>query len=169
MQNGANIWPKLKNLKFQCLPSSCDKRAIFGVVFWFYVDPNPRGEGLPYKSDRDAHRLALGCRLQILVSLRPFAMERHYICPFRYRWVLLIKKFTKNALTLTTQKSPLGGQYKLEPHPHWSPFGIKFEFSNEYPCHFCMGVPSGPIPPTPLPGGFFAKGINLGIMEIIAS
>ena len=40
---------------------------------------------LPYKSDGDARRLALGCpELQILVSLRVFGMESHYICPFRY-------------------------------------------------------------------------------------
>ena len=108
----------------------------------------------PYKSDRNARRLALGYRLQILVSLIVFGMERHYICPFRYRLVVCIKKFTKNALTLTSQKSPLGGQYKLKPHQHWSPLGIKFEFFDEYPCHFCMGVPPGPMPP-PLPGGFF--------------
>ena len=41
-----------------------------------------------------------------LVSLRVFGMESHYICPFRYHLVLCIKKFTKTALTLTTQKSP---------------------------------------------------------------
>ena len=34
-------------------------------------------------------------------------MESHYICPFRYRLVLCIKEFTKNAQTLTTQKSHL--------------------------------------------------------------
>ena len=46
VQNRAKIWPKLKNLKSQCPPSSCDKRpilVIFGVVFWFYVDPNAPG------------------------------------------------------------------------------------------------------------------------------
>ena len=36
---------------------------------------------LPYKSDRDAHRLNLGCKLQMLVSLRVFGMESHCICP----------------------------------------------------------------------------------------
>ena len=88
VENGAKIWPKLKNLKSQCHPSSCDKTANFSVaVFWFYVDPNAPGGrgGLPFKSDRDARRLALGCRLQILASLTVFGMERHYICPFRYR------------------------------------------------------------------------------------
>ena len=39
---------------------------------------NARGE-LPYKSDGDARRLALGCKSQILVSLRVFGMERHYL------------------------------------------------------------------------------------------
>ena len=52
--------------------------------------------------------LAFGCKMQILVSPRLFGMESHYICPFRYRLVLFLKKFIKNALTLTTQKSPSG-------------------------------------------------------------
>ena len=34
--------------------------------------------GPPLKSDRGAHRLALGCKLHILVSLRVFGMESHY-------------------------------------------------------------------------------------------
>ena len=69
----------------------------------------PGGGGLPYKSDGDARLLTLGCKLQILVSLRVFGMESYYIYPFRYRLGLCLKKFTKNALTLTTQKwSPLG-------------------------------------------------------------
>ena len=38
----------------------------------------PGGE-LTYKSDGDARRLALGCKWQILVSLRVFGMERHYL------------------------------------------------------------------------------------------
>ena len=46
-----------------------------------------------------------GCKLQILVKLRMLGMESHYMCPLRYRLVLYIKKFTTNALTLTTQKS----------------------------------------------------------------
>ena len=66
------------------------------------------GGELSYKSDRDARRLALGCKLQILVSLRVFGMKSYYICPSRYRLVLCVKKFTKNALTLTRQKSTLG-------------------------------------------------------------
>ena len=66
------------------------------------------GGELSYKSDRDARRLALGCKLQILVSLKVFGMKSYYICQSRYRLVLCVKKFTKNALTLTRQKSTLG-------------------------------------------------------------
>ena len=80
--------------------------------------PNcPGGGRLPYKSDGDARRLALGCRLQILVSFGVFGMESYYISPFRYRLVLCIKKVTKNALTLTTQKSSLGVSLSLS-HTH---------------------------------------------------
>ena len=42
-----------------------------------------RGERGGEGSDGDAHRLALGCKLHILVSLRVFEMERHYICPIQ--------------------------------------------------------------------------------------
>ena len=48
-----------------------------------------------------------GCKLQILVKLKLFGMESHCMCLLRYRLVLCIKKFTTNALTLTTQKSLL--------------------------------------------------------------
>ena len=79
--------------------------------------PKRGGGELPYKRNGDARRLALGCKLQLLVSLRVFGIESHYICPFRYRLVLCIKKFTKNALTVTTQKSPLGFSLSLS-HTH---------------------------------------------------
>ena len=42
----------------------------------------PGGGRFPYKSDKDGRRLALGCKLQILVSLGVFGMERHYSCPY---------------------------------------------------------------------------------------
>ena len=54
------------------------------------VIPGGGGGGPPDKIDVDACRLALGCKLQILV----LGMESHYICPFRYRLVLCVKKFT---------------------------------------------------------------------------
>ena len=43
-----------------------------------------------HKSDGDAHRFDLGCKLQILVSLTVFGMEGHHICPFRYHLVIII-------------------------------------------------------------------------------
>ena len=42
------------------------------------------GEGLPYKSDGDAHCLAYGGQLQNLVSLRVFGTKSHYIGPFTF-------------------------------------------------------------------------------------
>ena len=72
--------------------------ALFGEGAVLY-----RGGECSYKGDGDARRLAFGCKLQILVSLRLlFGMESHYICPFWYCSVPCIKKFTENALTLTT-------------------------------------------------------------------
>ena len=70
-----------------------------------------------YKTDGDARRLSLGCKLLILVSLSVFGMESHYTCQFRYRLEPCIKKFTKNALTLTTQKYPSGVSLSLS-HTH---------------------------------------------------
>ena len=73
-------------------------------------------------------------------------MESHYICPFRYRLVLCLKKFTKHALTLTTQKSPLArDQFKLEPHPHWSPLGVNLNFPTSIPVTFTMDPPGGEL------------------------
>ena len=69
--------------------------------------------GLRYKSEGDVRRLALECKLQILVSLRVFGMESHYICPFKFRLIMCIRKFTNNTLTQTTQKSPLGVSLSL--------------------------------------------------------
>ena len=77
--------------------------------------------GLPYKSDRNARRLALGCKLLILVSLRVLGMESYYICPFRYRLVLCIEEIYKLCPDTDHPEISLGGQFKFEPHPHWSP------------------------------------------------
>ena len=82
------------------------------------LGPSEGGGGeLPYNSDGDTHHPPLGCKLQILVSIRVFGMESHFICPFRYRLILYMEKFTKNVLTLTTQKYPLGISLSLS-HTH---------------------------------------------------
>ena len=83
---------------------------------------------LDCKNDRDSRRLASECKLQILVSLKVFGMESYYICQFRYRLGLRIKKFTKNALTLTTQKSTSGVSLSLSHTCIGLPWGFNLNF-----------------------------------------
>ena len=112
------------------------------ITIWLFASPQ---RGRLHKRDGDARRLALGCKLQILVSLRVFGRESRYICPFRYRQVLCIKKFTKNALTRTTQKSPLGVTLSLS-HTHIFP--TIFRRASPSPSY---GSPPGCFPPFPYP------------------
>ena len=101
----------------------------------------PGGE-LPYKSDGDARRFSLGCRLQIFVSLKVFGMESYYICPFRYRLELFMEKVAKNALTLTTQKSPLGVSLSLS-HTHIGlPWWFNVSFPTSIPVTFIWEYPA---------------------------
>ena len=102
----------------------------------------PRG-GLPYKSDGDARRLALGCKLQILVSLRVFGMEIYCICPFRYGLVLCRKKFTEKCPDTDHTEIPFRGQFKLKPHAHWSTLGYNLNFPTSIPAHFIWESPAG--------------------------
>ena len=108
---------------------------------------NARGE-LTFKSDGDARRLALGCksRSQILVSLRVFGMERHYL-PIQVSLSIVHKKIYKKCPDTDHTEISLTGQFKLEPHLHWSPLGVLLEFSNEHPCRIYMRVPPS-LPPT---------------------
>ena len=100
------------------------RRQFSPLLTRISVDSLSPGGDSQCKSDGDARRLAFGCNLQILVSLRVFVKESYYSCPFRYRLVLCIKKFTnKKCPDTDTQKSPLGAEFKLEPHPHWSLLG----------------------------------------------
>ena len=72
----------------------------------------PYPGGLPYKSDGDARRLILGCKLQILVSLRVSLSTLH-------------KEIYKKKCPVSDHtESSLRGQFKLEPHPHWTPLGV---------------------------------------------
>ena len=101
---------------------------------------------LPYKSDGDARRLALGYKLQILASLRVFGIESHYNCTFRYRLVLCIKKFTKKCADTDLTEISLSGQFKLEPHPHWSPlWGLIWIFRQSIPVSFIWECPPLPL------------------------
>ena len=68
-------------------------------------------------------------------------MKSYYICPSRYRLVLCVKKFTKNALTLTTQKSPLEFSLSLS-HAHIGlPWGFNWNFPPIIPVTFLWESP----------------------------
>ena len=54
---------------------------------------------------------------------------------------MCIKKVAENALTPTTQKSPLGVSLTLTTPTLVSLLGVKFECSDERPRHFYMRVP----------------------------
>ena len=82
------------------------------------------GEGggeLSYKSGRDARRLALGCKLQILVSLKVFGMKSQYM-PIQVSLGTVRKEIYKKCPDTDQTETYFRGQFK--PHPHWSP-GLK--------------------------------------------
>ena len=61
--------------------------------------------------------------------------------PFWYHLVLCIKKFTRNAPTLTNQKSPLGVSLSLS-HTHIGlPWGFNLNFPTSIPVTFIWGYP----------------------------
>ena len=87
----------------------------------------------------DSHIKVTG---MLIVSLRGinFRFWSHlrgqYICPFRYHLGLCIKKFTKNAITAFTLKSPLEVSLSLS-HTHISlPQGCNFNFLMSIPVTF---------------------------------
>ena len=82
---------------------------------------NPKGGGGgrgmdSQKSEGDAPHLTLGCKLQILVSIRVFRTESHHICPFSYQLGLYVKIFLKNAVSVLV----------------WTPLGVSFSLSHTY-------------------------------------
>ena len=107
----------------------------------------PRPGVLPYKSDGDGRRFGLGpgnCRFWSHLGCLGWKVT--IFAPFKYRLVLCINKFIKTALTVTKQKTEISlrGLFKLEPHPHWSPLAVSFEFSDKQPGHFFYGSRSPP-------------------------
>ena len=81
-------------------------------------------------------------------------MESHYICPFRYRLLLCIK----TALTLTTQKSPLGVSLSSS-HTHIGlAYGFNVNFPTSIPVSFIWESPRD-LRGSPI--GFSGSGIFL--------
>ena len=106
------------------------KFGLSGLLSWpvsGYAQSGERGSAI-WKW-RGISSSPFGCKLQILVSLWVFGMESHCICPFRCHLGLSIKIFTKNALTLTTHKSPLGVSLSLS-HTH---IGLPWGFNLDFP------------------------------------
>ena len=68
--------------------------------------------------------------MQILISLRVFGREILYSS-------IADKKCCDVYFSMVSVK----GQFKLEPHPHWSSLGVQSKFSDEHTRHFSMGVP----------------------------
>ena len=61
--------------------------------------------------------------------------------PFWYHLVLCIKKFTRNAPTLTNQKSPLGVSLSLSYTHIGLPWGFNLNFPTSIPVTFIWGYP----------------------------
>ena len=72
-------------------------------------------------------------------------MESYYICPIQVSLSTLHKEIYQNCVNNNQTEISLRGLFKLEPHPHWSPLAVSFEFSDEQPGHFYMVV--APRPP----------------------
>ena len=79
--------------------------------------PPPGGGGLPYKSDGDTRRLALGCKVQILVSLR---VLRRKVTIFAHQVSLraVHKEIYKKCRDVSFNMASLRVQFKLDPHQH---------------------------------------------------
>ena len=79
---------------------------------------DPRGGGqLPYNSDGDIVVSLWGVNCRFWFQLGCLGWKVTLFAQFRYRLILYMEKFTKNVLTLTTQKSPLGVRLSLS-HTH---------------------------------------------------
>jgi len=64
-------------------------------------------------NDGDDCCLALGCKLQILVSLRVFGTESHHVS-----LSTVYKEIYKKYPDIDHTEISLKGQFRLEPHPH---------------------------------------------------
>ena len=78
-----------------------------------------------------------------MVSLRIFGMESHYTITILVSLSTVHKEIYKKCPDTDQPEISFRGQFKLEPYPHWSPLKVLFEFSDEHPRHFYMGVPQG--------------------------
>ena len=59
----------------------------------------------------------------LVVSLRVFGMESHYL-PIQVSLSIVHKKIDQKRPYTDHTEISLTGQFKLEPHLHWSPLGV---------------------------------------------
>ena len=85
----------------------------------------PGGGGLPYKSDGDSRRLALRWKLQISVSLKGVydGKSQYLLIQFSLS-TAMHKEIYKICPDTDHTEISLWGQFKLEPHSHWSPLEV---------------------------------------------
>ena len=74
---------------------------------------NPRRGG----GGGDAPHLTLGCELQILVSIRVFRTESHYILPIQLS-IRAVHEEISQKCSVHFSMDSFRGQFKLEPQPH---------------------------------------------------
>ena len=96
---------------------------------------------LPYKSDGDARRLGLGCKLQIFVSLRVFGMESYYYLPIQVSLSPAHKEIAKKCSTLTRHKSSLGISLSVSLTHSGLPKGFNLNLPTGLPLPFILGPP----------------------------
>ena len=82
---------------------------------------SPPVGGLPYKSDGDTRRLPLGCKLQILVSLRVFTRKVTIFADQVSLRAMHKEIYKKKPRDLSFNIVSFRGQFKLERQPYWSP------------------------------------------------
>ena len=94
--------------------AACLSRFILPNCEWGTLRPGGCGFHIKVTG---MHVVSLRGEIADFVLLKVFGMESHYICPFRYRLGLCIKKFTKNAIMSVLIWSPLGVSLSLS-HTH---------------------------------------------------
>ena len=69
-------------------------------------------------------------------------MEGYYICPFRVSLSTVREEIYKNKGPDTNYgQISCRGQFKLEPHPHWSPLGVNLHVPTSIPVTFIWEIP----------------------------
>ena len=69
--------------------------------------------------------------MQILVSLRVFGVDSHYILSIQISLMAVHKEIYKKCSDVCLSMVAFRVQFKLKPHPHWSPLGVIYQPSRQ--------------------------------------